>query len=218
MANENLNIGPQWYDPTGGKGSLGSLFGQKPRNPGQWSGKGVHTGTDYRIGANSSAYSLSGGKVTASGFDPTVGNYVTVEVSPGKSFTYEHLNKLSVKKGQVVRGGEQLGLTGNTGSSSRGAHLHTEYVVNGALVSPESFYGKSIPSWAKGSSVQGAPQSLGKAFQYKGSAPVNYTGKGYTKQVSSNAGPVKTTIGMSPSVSAPSTAAFNTGNLFGKIF
>lgn len=173
MTDLSMDSSVQWYDPTGGKAGVSARYGQAPRNAGQWTGKGVHTGVDYGIASNSAAYAIAGGKVTAAGYDPTVGNYVSLEVAPGKTINYAHLNKVNVKAGQSIKGGEVLGLTGNTGSGSRGAHLHTEYIMNGDFVSPEAFYGsKNIPSFAKGTYVPGSKQSLGRAWSYRGAPAI----------------------------------------------
>lgn len=61
------------------------------------------------------------------------GNYVIVRHRVNGS-TYEtvyaHLTTATAKNGQKVRGGEVIGLSGNTGSS-KGAHLHFEVHLNG---------------------------------------------------------------------------------------
>ena len=212
---DTMDSGMQWFDPTGGKGSVTARYGQTPSNAGQWEGKGVHTGVDYGIGANSAAYAIAGGKVTAAGYDPTVGNYVSLEIAPGKVVNYAHLNDVSVKAGQVVKGGESVGLTGNTGSSSRGAHLHNEYIMNGDFVSPEVFYGsKNIPAFAKGTYVQGSKSSLGKAWSYKGAPAI----KGGTNVASVSSSKEFTSAKTPSNLGARLTSASTSSNVVSKIF
>ena len=214
MSNE-MASSTQWYDPTGGKGGVTARYGQAPKNKGQWTGKGVHTGVDYGVASNSAAYAISGGKIVSAGYDPKVGNYVGLEVAPGKVVNYAHLNKVNVKVGQQVKGGSALGLTGNTGSGSRGAHLHTEYVVNGDFVSPELFYGKNAPAYAKSTYVPGAKQSLGRAWSYKGSPAVEYKGGVGSPKASSNAVQAASTPA---NLGARLTSSVSSPNAVGRIY
>lgn len=60
----------------------------------------------------------------------TAGNYVTVQYdrNDGSSYqvTYMHMKELSVKNGDTVMAGQQLGLSGSTGHSTA-EHLHMEF-------------------------------------------------------------------------------------------
>lgn len=60
------------------------------------------------------------------------GNYVIVEYDrqDGTKFqtTYMHLSKVGVKEGDIVKAGQQLGVSGSTGGST-GVHLHFETKV-----------------------------------------------------------------------------------------
>ena len=169
------DAGQQWFNPTVNNASITAEYAQLPRNPNTtWRAYGKHTGVDYGVKENSPAYAISGGRVVKAGFDKGVGNYVTLETAPGRQVTYQHLNKIGVKAGQSVTGGYQLGATGNTGSLSQGAHLHTEYSINGKLVSPSNFFGKSMPSWVKES--KGAPSVLGKSINYGSGTPSAISG------------------------------------------
>ncbi len=53
------------------------------------------------------------------------GKWIAIQHQHGWVTRYMHHSKLLVKKGQVVRKGQQIGLSGNTGLSS-GPHLHID--------------------------------------------------------------------------------------------
>lgn len=53
------------------------------------------------------------------------GNYVCVRGNDGRFYYYCHLKSRSVKKGDAVKAGDEIGVMGNTGYSF-GAHLHFE--------------------------------------------------------------------------------------------
>lgn len=159
-----------YYSPAGDKAPITSVYGQAPKNNTYWQGKKMHTGIDFGVAANSPAYAVTRGRVINAGFDPTVGNYISLRTGNGRYINYEHLNSLNVKKGQLVPGGYVIGKTGNTGSASQGAHLHTEFVVNGNLVAPEKYFNmkneSDEPAWIHSGENDSAPQNLGTAFQY----------------------------------------------------
>lgn len=54
------------------------------------------------------------------------GTHIRLRHADGSMTIYAHLTKSYVSKGQTVKGGERIGLTGNTGDSTA-AHLHFEY-------------------------------------------------------------------------------------------
>lgn len=72
-----------------------------------------------------------------SGFGGGYGLYVFIEHSDGSGTMYAHLSQVSVRPGDKVSQGKQIGESGNTGRSS-GPHLHFE-------IRPPR--GKSISSW-----------------------------------------------------------------------
>lgn len=53
------------------------------------------------------------------------GNYVKIKHNNGYYTLYAHLDKVYVKKGDIVKKGQEIGYMGNTGNSY-GAHLHFE--------------------------------------------------------------------------------------------
>ncbi len=93
---------------------------------------------DFSLGLNSSMRAMADGTV-AYLFDKTkpgdkcyngggsecypYANYVVLRHGDGKLTTYKHLNKVSVKLGQKIARGTEVGLSGSTGYST-GPHAH----------------------------------------------------------------------------------------------
>jgi murein DD-endopeptidase MepM/ murein hydrolase activator NlpD len=67
-----------------------------------------------------------------------------VEIDHGKDIVtrYAHASKLMVKVGQMVRRGQEIAKTGNTGRST-GPHLHFEVRYKGLAQNPVRFIQKS---------------------------------------------------------------------------
>ena len=63
-----------------------------------------------------------------------------IEIDHGNELSsrYAHLARIDVKPGQLVRPGEQVGVSGNTGRST-GPHLHFEVRSSGVAVNPQRF-------------------------------------------------------------------------------
>ena len=64
-------------------------------------------------------------------------NYVKLAHTDGLTTTYFHMkkNSVAVSVGQVVKAGQQIGLTGSSGSSTA-PHLHFQSEVNGQVFEP----------------------------------------------------------------------------------
>lgn len=84
------------------------------------------------------ADSIGGGKVTEVGYDENgYGNYVVVDHGNGYTSLYGHLQKATVKQGDTVSAGQQVGVIGSTGSSSA-PHLHLRVHKNGQSIDPRT--------------------------------------------------------------------------------
>lgn len=95
--------------------------------------KSHHNGIDLQA-RNTEAYSIMDGKVIKVGHDKRSGNYVTLQYG-GYTISYCHLTKTLVSKGDIVRAGDVVAITGNTGRST-GPHLHLTCKFNGNYINP----------------------------------------------------------------------------------
>lgn len=96
-----------------------------------------HRGVDYSAPTGTPVYSAGAGKVVASAFSPSSGNYVVVQHNGTYTTKYLHLNKRSVKVGQSVKQHQVIGAVGSTGYAT-GPHLHYEFLINGVHTNPQS--------------------------------------------------------------------------------
>ncbi|MCA1973256.1 MAG: peptidoglycan DD-metalloendopeptidase family protein [Caenispirillum sp.] len=113
-----------------------SLFGRRadPIN-----GRGaVHEGLDMAAAYKSPVTASAPGKVVYAGWRGRYGRLVEIDHGMGIRTRFGHLAKITVKKGQRVERGDEVGLLGNSGRST-GAHLHYEVLVNGEPHDPLKF-------------------------------------------------------------------------------
>jgi murein DD-endopeptidase MepM/ murein hydrolase activator NlpD len=114
---------------TSGFGPRISPFTEKPA----W-----HDGLDIGAAPNAPVQAPAQGRVTATGFDPKLGNIVRLDHGYGIETLYGHLAKALVKEGQRVNRGDVLGLVGSTGLAT-GPHLHYMVKVNGQALDPNKY-------------------------------------------------------------------------------
>jgi murein DD-endopeptidase MepM/ murein hydrolase activator NlpD len=89
-----------------------------------WS-KGYHTGVDFAVPTGTPVLAVADGKIENANWGKSYGNQVVQKVAGGWVI-YAHLNAVRCKPGQVVKKGQIVGESGNSGNSS-GPHLHFEY-------------------------------------------------------------------------------------------
>lgn len=121
---------------------------------GNKSGQGsrvYHLGVDI-IGSSDTVMATAAGTVARCGYNSANGNYVILKHNlSGKTVYsfYAHLASYSVRNGAAVAKGSKIGTVGNTGSSSRGKHLH--FAMMNALWNNGAYYGYS--TWFSGNKV-----------------------------------------------------------------
>lgn len=95
-----------------------------------------HEGLDIKVYIGDTIRAAFDGKVRICKYNGGgYGYYIVIRHPNGLETLYGHLSKQIVKKDQVVRAGEPIGLGGNTGKSS-GSHLHFETRVLGQPINP----------------------------------------------------------------------------------
>lgn len=94
-----------------------------------------HQGIDIAVREGSLVRASGGGTVLEVGANQDYGLYVLLRHPDGYESMYGHLSRRIATRGGVVREGEVVGLSGNTGRSSA-PHLHFEIRLLGRPVDP----------------------------------------------------------------------------------
>lgn len=86
-----------------------------------------HNGSDMKAKLFTEVYATANGVVEYAGYHRKsgYGRLIIIDNSYGFKTYFAHLGKINVKHGQVIRKGDPIGLTGNSGRSN-GPHLHYE--------------------------------------------------------------------------------------------
>ncbi len=98
----------------------------------------VHYGIDFGVPKGTPVYACATGKVVMAEERITTGWTVVLEHMPGMYSLYYHLDSYSVKTGDMIKKGEQIGLSGSTGLAT-GPHLHWEIRLLGVAINPDYF-------------------------------------------------------------------------------
>ena len=116
--------------------SVFSVFGRRidPMRR-RWS---QHNGLDIANGFGTPILSPAPGRVVFAGRNGGFGRMVEIDHGLGIRTRYAHLQKILVKRGQVVEFRDKIAEMGSSGRST-GPHLHYEVRVNGRPVNPMKF-------------------------------------------------------------------------------
>ena len=94
-----------------------------------------HSGVDLKTKPNDEIYAAFDGEVVASGPYYGYGNCIRIKHAYGLETLYSHQSKNMVKKGDKVKAGQVIGLTGRTGRATT-EHLHFEVSFGGRRLDP----------------------------------------------------------------------------------
>ena len=94
-----------------------------------------HKGVDFGMPVGTPIYSTGDGVVTRVKNHPYAGKYIEIRHEGRYLTRYMHLSRITVKRGEKVKRGERIALSGNTGRST-GPHLHYEIHIKGRAVNP----------------------------------------------------------------------------------
>ncbi len=102
-----------------------------------WGKDNFHNAID--IGAKyNTVYASRAGVVVTAEYSSSYGYYMVIAHKNGIETLYAHLSKMYYAEGTVVKAGQAIGVSGNSGWST-GAHLHFEIRVNGNPVNPLNY-------------------------------------------------------------------------------
>ncbi|MEV0640792.1 M23 family metallopeptidase [Streptomyces sp. NPDC050619] len=129
-----------WIDPVK-KYKLSAGFNQSGS---MW--QSTHSGQDFAVASGTQVLAVHGGTVAKAGGNgagdgPAYGNAIVIKHGNGTYSQYAHLSRIDVKVGQVVKTGQHIARSGNTGNSS-GPHLHFEIRTTanyGSAIDPAAF-------------------------------------------------------------------------------
>lgn len=98
-----------------------------------------HTGVDLKTKPNDEIHAAFDGVVTMSQRYYAYGNYIKIKHANGIETCYSHNSKNLVSKGDTVRAGQVIALTGRTGRATT-EHLHFECRINGITFDPAKIF------------------------------------------------------------------------------
>ena len=101
-----------------------------------------HSGVDLKTKPNDEIYAAFDGEVVASGPYYGYGNCIRIKHAYGLETLYSHQSKNMVRKGDKVKAGQVIGLTGRTGRATT-EHLHFEVSFGGKRLDPAIIFDHS---------------------------------------------------------------------------
>lgn len=129
-------VGGEMMWPVPGKYSISSYFGNRLHPISKE--YTMHTGIDIESPRKTPFVAAQTGTVVFANWFAGYGKAIIIDHGGGYTTLYGHLDVISVNVGDVVKKGEVIGQTGNTGYST-GPHLHFEVRMNGEYVDPLTY-------------------------------------------------------------------------------
>ncbi len=106
--------------------------------------RSMHSGTDLAVDPGTKIWAMADGSVVFASWDVINGYFVKIDHGNGLTSAYCHASRLRVKRGQRIRKGQVIALSGDTGRAT-GPHLHFQVEIAGNPVDPEAFRARKAP-------------------------------------------------------------------------
>ncbi len=104
----------------------------------------THQGLDFRVTTGTPVAAVNSGKVLLARPLFFEGNCVVLDHGQGLLTLYLHLSEFSVKEGETVEKGQQIGISGGTGRAT-GPHLHLAVRWQGVYLNPAGLLSLRLP-------------------------------------------------------------------------
>lgn len=104
----------------------------------------MHPGIDFSAPKGTPIYATGDGKIVE--VKTEFGGYgksIVIDHGFGFKTRYGHMNEFSVRKGQTVKRGDEIGKVGNTGTSTA-PHVHYEVIKDNRKINPVNYFFKDL--------------------------------------------------------------------------
>ncbi len=98
-----------------------------------------HFAIDIAVATGTPVKAVADGTVIFAGWTSNTGNVIILQHAAGFISVYKHNSVLHKQEGDMVKSGEVIAASGNTGEFSTGAHLHFELWNDEIPVNPENY-------------------------------------------------------------------------------
>lgn len=99
----------------------------------------THKGTDFRAIVGTDVFAINDGVIMMSKKFTVYGNTIIIDHGNGIMSLYMHLSEINVKEGDIVKVGQKIGKSGDTGYVLA-PHLHLSIKINGVSIDPIVFF------------------------------------------------------------------------------
>lgn len=99
---------------------------------------GYHSGIDFPVPVGTTLKAANSGKIVLSRELTTTGNTIVIDHGMNVFSSYAHMSSLNVKEGDIIKKGDIIGKSGNTGFTT-GPHLHFTISIGTTFVNPYIF-------------------------------------------------------------------------------
>jgi len=134
-------VKPMIFPVSGGKITSGYGWREDPVRP-RPGEKTFHKAVDISGKAGEPVKAAMKGTVLHIDNNPNLGNFIILKHDGGYQTLYAHLSAYSVKTGEAVKQGQEIGKVGDTGYTT-GPHLHLEVFRNGNRIDPLEYIEQS---------------------------------------------------------------------------